>query len=151
MFTSKKPSATKKKRKIEVFFLHLDVQSSFSLVSANTKYCFPVIAIVQLGLVGAFNLTVGVLICTFACWLWASGVAGVWAGFCTPGAWTWGDAVVTTCCWISFCCTTWAVAVVAGITWTCCCPAVVWERVTVWGWACTYTSGWKGNYKTVWH
>lgn len=49
----------------------------------------------------------------------AGGCAGLWGG----GVWICGEAAaaVTTCCWISFCCTTCAVAVAAGITCTCCC------------------------------
>lgn len=115
--------------------------------SCILQTCFRSTVHTQLGLLGAFNLT-GALICTFACWVWLSGGAGAWPAFCTPGAWIWGDTVVTTCCCSSFCWTTWAVALVAGIIWTCCWPAVVWDNVTVCGWVWTWM-WWVGGRKHV--
>lgn len=90
----------------------------------------------QGGLVGVFSLTAGTLICSLGCWLGLSELAGTCAGLGPPGVWSGAEAVVTTCCCMSFCCTTWAVAVTAGIICTCCPAAVACVSVTVCGEAC---------------
>lgn len=88
------------------------------------------------GLVGVFSLTAGTRICNFGCWLGLSELAGSCAGLGPPGVCSEAEAVVTTCCWMSFCCTTWAVAVTVGIICTCCPAAVACVSVTVCGEAC---------------
>lgn len=90
----------------------------------------------QGGLVGVFSLTAGTLICSLGCWPGLSELAGACAGLGPPGVWSGAGAVVTTCCCMSFCCTTWAVAVTAGIICTCCPAAVACVSVTVCGEAC---------------
>lgn len=84
-------------------------------------------------MVGVFNRTAGTLICSLGCWFGLSALAGTCVGLGTPGACSWAAAVVTTCCCMSFCWTTCAVAVTAGIIWTCGPAAVAWVRVTVCG------------------
>lgn len=85
------------------------------------------------GLVGVFSLTAGTRICNLGCWLGLSELAGSCAGVGPPGVCSEAEAVVTTCCWMSFCCTTWAVAVTVGIICTCCPAAVACVSVTVCG------------------
>jgi hypothetical protein len=85
------------------------------------------------GFVGVFSLTAGTLICSLGCWLGLSELAGTCAGLGPPGFWSGAEAVVTTCCCMSFCCTTWAVAVTVGIICTCCPAAVACVSVTVCG------------------
>lgn len=81
---------------------------------------------------GVLSRTAGERICNLGCWLGLSDVGtGVGAG--TPGLWSWAAAVVTTCCCMSFCWTTCAVAVTAGITCTCWPAAVACVSVTVCG------------------
>lgn len=82
---------------------------------------------------GVFNRMAGTLICNLGCWFGLSALAGACAGLGTPGVCSWAAAAVTACCCMSFCWTTCAVAVTAGITWTCCPAAVAWVRVTVCG------------------
>lgn len=60
----------------------------------------------QGGLVGVFSRTAGTLICSLGCWLGLSELAGTCAGLGPPGVWSGAEAVVTTCCCMSFCWTT---------------------------------------------
>lgn len=88
---------------------------------------------------GVFSRTAGTRICSLGCCPGLSELAGPCAGLGPPGVCSGAEAVVTTCCCMSFCCTTCAVAVTAGIICTCCPAAVACVSVTVCG------EAWQGT------